>query len=163
MIRKIILAVIAVLLLAAIGFVLWVASYPELSKIKTVGDLPRNQSQYLTMRDGVKICVDVYRPDDGVRRKDRHFNLSKNEQGLLSPFLSFEQRKSSFWRLHHLLDLFLYILPLSIFLLPPCAFNFSHQLIDFAWFCQIIVCPQLNCFQSRINGSVTGENQRFRE
>ena len=39
MIKKILLAVIVVLVLAAIGFVLWVTSYPELSEIKTAGGL----------------------------------------------------------------------------------------------------------------------------
>ena len=64
MIKKILLAIVVLLVLTAIGLFIWIASYPELSKSKTAGGLPRMQSQYLTMRDGVKIAVEVWLPPE---------------------------------------------------------------------------------------------------
>ena len=62
MIKKILLAIVVLLVLTVAGLLIWIATYPELSKSKTAGGLPRMQSQYLTMRDGVKIAVDVWLP-----------------------------------------------------------------------------------------------------
>jgi putative CocE/NonD family hydrolase len=94
MIKKIILAVIAILVLAAIGFVVWVISYPELSKSKTAGGLPRNQSQYLTMRDGVKIAVEVWLPpklEQGDKVPTLIYATRYSRKGLATP-LSFQYK-----------------------------------------------------------------------
>jgi hypothetical protein len=64
MFKKIALIVGAVVVAAGIGFVIWVASYPEINREKTPSGLPRFQSQYLTMRDGVDIAFDVWLPPD---------------------------------------------------------------------------------------------------
>ena len=64
MIKKILLVSAGLIVLTITGFLIWVASYPELRKSKTVGGLPRMQSQYLTMRDGVRIAVDIWLPPD---------------------------------------------------------------------------------------------------
>lgn len=64
MFKKIALAVAALLIIAAGSLVIWAAVYPEFKNGKTAGNLPRNQSQYLTMRDGVKIAVEVWLPAD---------------------------------------------------------------------------------------------------
>jgi putative CocE/NonD family hydrolase len=64
MFKKIALIVGAVIVVAGIGFVIWVASYPETNRKKTPSGLPRFQSQYLTMRDGVDIAFDIWLPPD---------------------------------------------------------------------------------------------------
>jgi hypothetical protein len=64
MIKKIALSVIALLAIIIIGLLVWAATYPELAKMETPAGLPRGQSQYLTMRDGVKIAVEVWLPAD---------------------------------------------------------------------------------------------------
>ncbi len=64
MFKKIALIVGAVIVVAGLGFVIWVASYPEMNREKTPSGLPRFQSQYLTMRDGVDIAFDVWLPSD---------------------------------------------------------------------------------------------------
>jgi putative CocE/NonD family hydrolase len=64
MIKKIILGIAAFLVIALALFLIWVATYPVLSKTKTAGGLPRSQSQYLTMRDGTQIAVEVWLPPD---------------------------------------------------------------------------------------------------
>jgi len=64
MIKKIILSAIALLMITIIGLLIWAATYPELAKMETPAGLPRGQSQYLTMRDGVKIAVEVWLPAD---------------------------------------------------------------------------------------------------
>ena len=64
MIKKIILGVIALLIIVGAGFYIWVVTYPELGETETAGGLPRMQSEYLTMRDGVKIAVEVWLPPE---------------------------------------------------------------------------------------------------
>ena len=64
MIKKIILGVIALIIIVGAGFYIWVVTYPELGETETAGGLPRMQSQYLTMRDGVKIAVEVWLPPE---------------------------------------------------------------------------------------------------
>jgi putative CocE/NonD family hydrolase len=62
--KKIILAIFAILIIGAGGLLLWANAYPDLNETETAGGLPRNHSQYLTMRDGVDIAVEVWLPAD---------------------------------------------------------------------------------------------------
>ena len=64
MIKKILLIVGGIIVVGVIAFVVWVATFPELRNSKTSGGYPRCTSQYITMRDGVKIAVEIWYPED---------------------------------------------------------------------------------------------------
>ncbi|MBI9050681.1 MAG: CocE/NonD family hydrolase [Anaerolineaceae bacterium] len=62
MVKRILLIIAVCIVVGVSAFLIWVASYPELSKVKTPSGLERSQSQYLVMRDGVKIAIEYWLP-----------------------------------------------------------------------------------------------------
>lgn len=66
MTRKVVFGILGGLVTVVVAFFVWVVTYPELYTSKTIGGLPRAQSRYVTMRDGVDIAIDVWFPPDMV-------------------------------------------------------------------------------------------------